>query len=93
MGITSEDLLNGSFTRKLGHFHFEYFSHLLMCLVCQGLVDHITLTLSNKKAGKFEAELTRVEVIKSIQHQRVRFRGLNLSGLDLSKLVSSQFFS
>lgn len=61
-----------------------------MCLVFQGLVDHITSVLSSKKDSSLEAELTRVEVVKCIQHQRVRFRGLNLSGVDLSKLVSSQ---
>lgn len=35
-------------------------------------------------------ELTRKDVIKCIQSERVRFRGVNLSGLNLSKLVSSQ---
>lgn len=32
-------------------------------------------------------ELTRIDIIKCIQSERVRFRGVNLSGLDLSKLV------
>uniref|UniRef100_A0A0A9BB32 BTB domain-containing protein n=1 Tax=Arundo donax TaxID=35708 RepID=A0A0A9BB32_ARUDO len=52
-----------------------------------GLADYINERLGWKKADNSEAELTRKDVIKCIQAQRVRFRGVNLSGLDLSKLV------
>ena len=58
--------------------------------VLQGLEDYINERLACKKAdspGPGEAELTRRDVIKCIQAQKIRFRGVNLSGLDLSKLV------
>ncbi|GJN09040.1 hypothetical protein PR202_ga27007 [Eleusine coracana subsp. coracana] len=53
-----------------------------------GLVDYINERLDWKKIENSEAELTRKDVIKCIQSQKCRFRGVNLSGLDLSKLVS-----
>jgi hypothetical protein len=42
------------------------------------------------KVYSSKAELTRMDVIKCIQAKKVRFRGVNLSGLDLSKLVRSE---
>lgn len=51
-------------------------------------MDGITDVLNKKKEnGELDAELTRTDIIKCIQSEKVRFRGLNLSGLDLSKLV------
>ncbi|KAL0710226.1 hypothetical protein Bca4012_017204 [Brassica carinata] len=44
------------------------------------------LKASRRETGEVEAELTRVDIIKCIQSERVRFRGVNLSGIDLSKL-------
>lgn len=38
---------------------------------------------------ELDTELTRVDIIKCVQSEKVRFRGVNLSGLDLSKLVRS----
>lgn len=46
------------------------------------------LKASRRETGEVEAELTRVDIIKCIQSERVRFRGVNLSGIDLSKLVT-----
>ena len=40
-----------------------------------------------KEENEVDAELTRTDIIKCIQSEKVRFRGINLSGLDLSKLV------
>jgi len=57
-----------------------------------GLADYINERLGWKKVDSSEAELTRKDVIKCIQAQKVRFRGVNLSGLDLSKLVSCKIF-
>ncbi|XP_072973999.1 FH protein interacting protein FIP2 [Typha angustifolia] len=52
-----------------------------------GLVDHINAQLEKKKDEDVsETELTRIDIIKCIQTERVRFRGVNLSYLDLSKL-------
>lgn len=54
----------------------------------QGLVDGIKGALSKRKEDEeLGTELTRIDIIKCIQSDRVRFRGINLSGLDLSKLV------
>lgn len=54
----------------------------------QGLIEEITPIINKKKeADEVESELTRADIIKCIQSERVRFRGVNLSGLDLSKLV------
>lgn len=54
----------------------------------QGLIEEIK-AVSNKKKEEEEldTELTRIDIIKCIQSEKVRFRGVNLSGLDLSKLV------
>ncbi|RRT80066.1 hypothetical protein B296_00016574 [Ensete ventricosum] len=58
----------------------------------QGLVDNINTSLNKRKDNDGSvAELTRTEIIKCIQSDRVRFRGVNLSGLDLSKLVRYQY--
>ncbi|KAK4346136.1 hypothetical protein RND71_036312 [Anisodus tanguticus] len=52
-----------------------------------GLVDVIKAALSKRKEDEeLGTELTRIDIIKCIQSDRVRFRGINLSGLDLSKL-------
>ncbi|XP_042441801.1 FH protein interacting protein FIP2-like isoform X5 [Zingiber officinale] len=55
-----------------------------------GLIENINANLCNRKdkdAPVVElTELTRKEVIQIIQSEKVRFRGVNLSGLDLSKL-------
>jgi len=56
----------------------------------QGLIDGIYAVLNKKKeVDEFHTELTRTDIIKCIQSEKVRFRGVNLSGLDLSKLVIS----
>lgn len=52
----------------------------------QGLIDGINDVLSKKKEDE-EPELKRVDIIKCIQSEKVRLRGVNLCGLDLSKLV------
>lgn len=63
-------------------------------MTLQGLVENINASLCNRKdedAPVVElTELTRKEVIQIIQSEKVRFRGVNLSGLDLSKLVRLQ---
>ncbi|XP_034223995.1 FH protein interacting protein FIP2 isoform X4 [Prunus dulcis] len=52
-----------------------------------GLIDGIHAILNKKKEDEeLDTELTRTDIIKCIQSDRVRFRGVNLSGLDLSKL-------
>ncbi|XP_042444911.1 FH protein interacting protein FIP2-like isoform X2 [Zingiber officinale] len=55
-----------------------------------GLVENINASLCNRKDEDTPVveltELTRKEVIQIIQSEKVRFRGVNLSGLDLSKL-------
>lgn len=43
-----------------------------------------------KEDEELNTELTRTDIIKCIQSEKVRFRGVNLSGLDLSKLVYLQ---
>lgn len=56
-----------------------------LLVIVQGLKE--ILKASRRETGEVEAELTRVDIIKCIQSERVRFRGVNLSGIDLSKLV------
>ena len=56
-----------------------------LLIIVQGLKE--ILKASRRETGEVEAELTRVDIIKCIQSERVRFRGVNLSGIDLSKLV------
>jgi len=57
--------------------------------IFQGLIDGINAILNKRKEDdEFNTELTRTDIIKCIQSERVRFRGVNLSGLDLSKLVT-----
>ncbi|KAK9206283.1 hypothetical protein WN943_016558 [Citrus x changshan-huyou] len=54
----------------------------------KGLIERIhTVTNKRKEDNELDTELTRIDIIKCIQSEKVRFRGLNLSGLDLSKLV------
>lgn len=54
-------------------------------------MDGISDVLNKRKIDEeLDTELTRIDIIKCIQSERVRFRGVNLSGLDLSKLVFSQ---
>lgn len=54
----------------------------------QGLIEGINTALNKRKdEDEFNSELTRRDIIKCIQSERVKFRGMNLSGLDLSKLV------
>ncbi|GJR56555.1 FH protein interacting protein FIP2 isoform X1 [Tanacetum coccineum] len=53
-----------------------------------GLVDGMTEVLNNRrKDEELDAELTRTDIIKCVQSEKVRLRGVNLSGLDLSKLL------
>lgn len=55
----------------------------------QGLIDGINDVISKKKEDEeLESELKRVDIIKCIQSEKVRLRGVHLSGLDLSKLVT-----
>ncbi|KAB2071591.1 FH interacting protein FIP2 -like protein [Gossypium arboreum] len=60
-----------------------------------GLIEGINSTLNKRKDDEDScAELTRTDIIKCIQSERVRFRGIDLSALDLSKLdLSSVDFS
>ncbi|XP_058084459.1 FH protein interacting protein FIP2 isoform X2 [Magnolia sinica] len=53
-----------------------------------GLVEQINTVIINRRKDDEEpkAELTRIDIIKCIQSERVRFRGVNLSDLDMSKL-------
>ena len=54
----------------------------------QGLVDGVTEALNNRREDEeMDTELTRTDIIKCVQSEKVRLRGVNLSGLDLSKLV------
>ncbi|KAG4189327.1 hypothetical protein ERO13_A08G219522v2 [Gossypium hirsutum] len=54
-----------------------------------GLIEGINSTLNKRKDDEDScAELTRTDIIKCIQSERVRFRGIDLSALDLSKLGS-----
>ncbi|KAF9670275.1 hypothetical protein SADUNF_Sadunf13G0051600 [Salix dunnii] len=54
-----------------------------------GLVEGINSVLNKRKEGdELDAELTRADIIKCIQYNKVKFRGINFSGLDLSKLAS-----
>lgn len=60
--------------------------------IFQGLIDGISAILNKRKEDdEINTELTRTDIIKCIQSERVRFRGVNLSGLDLSKLVTVPF--
>ena len=53
-------------------------------------MDEIHDVLNRRKEDdELHTELTRTDIIKCIQSERVRFRGVNLCGLDLSKLVIS----
>ncbi|XP_057825917.2 FH protein interacting protein FIP2 [Cryptomeria japonica] len=52
-----------------------------------GLIEDINIILNKKKEDdEGKPEMTRKEVIKCIQSNRLRLRGTKLSGLDLSKL-------
>nr|CAD1822441.1 unnamed protein product [Ananas comosus var. bracteatus] len=52
-----------------------------------GLADYIKANMNKKKdEDTSKPELTRTDIIKCIQNEKVRFRGVNLSRLDLSKL-------
>lgn len=53
----------------------------------QGLIDGIHAVQNKKEGEESDSELTRTDILKCIQSEKVRFRGVNLSGLDLSKLV------
>ncbi|KAK5846742.1 hypothetical protein PVK06_003039 [Gossypium arboreum] len=56
-------------------------------LLEEGLIEGISSVLNKKKEDeKSSAELTRTDIIKCIQSERVKFRGVNLSGIDISKL-------
>lgn len=51
-------------------------------------MDGIKASLMKRKDDEeMGTEMTRVDIIKCIQSEKIRFRGVNLSGLDLSKLV------
>ncbi|KAJ0735793.1 putative chromatin remodeling & transcription regulator BTB-POZ family [Helianthus annuus] len=57
-----------------------------------GLVDRINEVLNKKEDEQMDPDFTRGDIIKCVQHAyavggRVRLIGVNLSGLDLSKLV------
>lgn len=56
----------------------------------KGLIGYIQETIKRKEDDN-GPELTRRDVIKYIQFERLRFRGVNFSQLNLSKLVSIQF--
>uniref|UniRef100_A0A251TGC5 Putative potassium channel, voltage dependent, Kv2.1 n=1 Tax=Helianthus annuus TaxID=4232 RepID=A0A251TGC5_HELAN len=62
-----------------------------------GLVDMINEFLNKKKDEQTHTDLTRTDIIKCVQYANggcVRLMGVNLSGLDLSKLkLSSVDFS
>nr|GEV08412.1 hypothetical protein [Tanacetum cinerariifolium] len=52
-----------------------------------GLVDGITKILNKRREDEeIGTELTRTDIIKCVQSEHARLRGVNLSGLDLSKL-------
>ncbi|XP_062093875.1 FH protein interacting protein FIP2-like [Humulus lupulus] len=52
-----------------------------------GLKEEINAVLSRKEDEEdLTNELTRIDIIKCIQSEKVRFRDVKLSGLDLSKL-------
>ncbi|KAK9941075.1 hypothetical protein M0R45_017703 [Rubus argutus] len=65
----------------------------------QGLIDGIHVVLDNKKEKKLGADLTRTDIIKytlyhDSTHEKLKFQGVNLSGLDLSGLnLSNMDFS
>ena len=53
-------------------------------------MDEITEVLNQRrKDEKMGSDLTRGDIFKFIQSDEVSLRGVNLSGLDLSKLVWS----
>ncbi|KAE8710328.1 FH protein interacting protein FIP2 [Hibiscus syriacus] len=59
-----------------------------------GLIEGISSVLNKRKEDEeSHAELTRIDIIKCIQSERVRFRGVNLSGLDLSNFVSTTVYN
>lgn len=56
-------------------------------------MDEITTVLNKRKEEEeLNTELTRTDIIKCIQSEKVKFRGVNISGLDLSKLVGFCIF-
>lgn len=56
-------------------------------------MDEIMNVLNKRKEDEeLNTELTRTDIIKCIQSEKVRFRGVNISGLDLSKLVGFCIF-
>ena len=57
----------------------------------QGLIESINVAVTKKEDDEDKPELTRKEVLKFIQSEHARFRGVNLSGQDLSKLVSRKY--
>ncbi|KAF9661220.1 hypothetical protein SADUNF_Sadunf19G0045600 [Salix dunnii] len=64
-------------------------SPLLSMTLYQGLAEGIDSVLTKRKEDDgLGAELTRADIIKCIQYNKVKFRGINFSGLDLSKLAS-----
>lgn len=52
----------------------------------QELIEHITTRLNFESEGD-TAELTRADIIRFMQSEKIKLRGVNLRGLDLSKLV------
>ena len=56
----------------------------------QGLVDRMTEIVNNRRKGEeMDTDLTRTDIIKYICKpiENLMLSGVNLSGLDLSKLV------
>ncbi|MCO5557861.1 hypothetical protein L7F22_011433 [Adiantum nelumboides] len=51
-----------------------------------GLMERVNAVLNRKDDDEEKPELTRKEILKCIQSEHVRLRGVNLSGQDLSKL-------
>lgn len=52
-------------------------------------MEKLNAVLNKKEDEEDKPELTRKEILKCIQSEHVRLRGVNLSGQDLSKLVGS----
>lgn len=50
------------------------------------LMESINAAMNKKEDDEEKPELTRKEILKCIQSERIRLRGVNLSGQDLSKL-------
>lgn len=61
-------------------------SYSLFYQFLQGLIEYINTRL-NFKSEEDTAELTRADIIRFIQSEKIKLRGVNLHGLDLSKLV------